>query len=88
MEGLEGTVDRLEVAPHHHLAALAVAALDRAPNGVEGALARQHAREGEEAGLHHGVDAPPHARLPRDPVGIDGPDPQLLLEDRFLHLPG
>jgi hypothetical protein len=39
---------------------------------------RQDAGDGEEAGLHDGVDAPPHAGFERDLIGVDDPEPDAL----------
>ena len=53
-------------------------------DGGDGLLAREHAADGEEAGLHDGVDAHPHAGLLRHLVGVDDVEPQLLLDDLLL----
>jgi len=49
-------------------------------------VARQDARDGEEAGLHDRVDAPSHAGLARDLVGVDHEQTQPLIDELLLHL--
>ena len=49
-------VDGLEVPAHHVAALAAVALLDRVLDARDRLLARQHAGDGEEAGLQDGVD--------------------------------
>jgi hypothetical protein len=46
---------------HHFLALAAVGLLDGVFDLLDGFLARQHAGQGEEAGLHDRVDARAHA---------------------------
>ena len=69
---------------HHRFAALAVGLLDALLDLVDGLVARQHAADGEEAGLHDGVDAPAHAGASGHFVGVDDVEAQLLLDDRLL----
>jgi hypothetical protein len=47
-------------------------------------VARQDAGDGEEAGLHDGVDAPAHAGLFGHVVGVDDVEAQFLLDDVAL----
>ena len=48
-------------------------------------LARQHAGDGEEAGLQHGVGARPEPDLLGDLAGVDDEKAQLLVDDLLLH---
>jgi hypothetical protein len=57
----EGGVDRGEVPLDDLLAPLAVGLPDGVLDAGDGLLAGQHSGDGEEAGLHHGVDALAHA---------------------------
>ena len=82
----ERLVHHLEVAAHHLGAALAVGLLDRLLDLRDRLLARQHAGDGEEAGLHDGVDAPAHARPLGQLEGVDGEEADLLLDHLLLHL--
>ena len=67
----QGAVDASKFCLHHGFAALAVGLLDRLLDLVDGLFARQNAGDGEEAGLHDGVDAPAHAGLLGHFVGVD-----------------
>ena len=58
---IERSVHGGEVLLHHGFAAPAVGLLDGVLDGGDGFLARQHSADGEEAGLHDGVDAAAHA---------------------------
>ena len=49
-------------------------------------LARQDAANGEEAGLHDGVDAAAHAGVFRHLVGIDDVELDLLFNQVLLHI--
>src|SRR4029453_12356435 len=53
-------------------------------DGVDRLLARQHAADREEAGLHDRVDSRPHACLARHPVTVDDEEAQALGEDLLL----
>ena len=74
-----------EILLHHGLAALAVSLLDGVLDRRDGLFARQYAADGEEAGLHDGVDAPAHAGLLGYLVAIDHEEAQLLGDDLALH---
>ena len=50
--------------------------------------ARQHAADGEEAGLHDGVHASAHAGIARHFYGVDHVEFQLLADDVLLHAAG
>ena len=69
-------------------AALAVSIRNGFLDRGDGLVARQHAADREEAGLHDGVDAAAHAGRARDGIAVDHEEAQFLLEDGFLHLPG
>ena len=73
-----------EVLAHDGLAALAVGLLDGVLDGGDGFVARQHAADGEEAGLHDGVDAAAHAGRLRHLDGVNHVELQLLLDDLLL----
>ncbi len=64
--------------------ALAVRFLDGLFDLADGFIARQDAGDGKEAGLHDGIHAAAHAGLFGHIVGIDGVEPELLLDDVFL----
>ena len=61
----EGRVHRRDVHLHDLFALLAVGFLDGILDRHDGFFTWQHARNGKEARLHHGVNARPHARRPR-----------------------
>ena len=88
IEVLEGVVHRGEILLYHGLAALAVGLLDGVLDGVDGFVARQHAADGEEAGLHDGVDAPAHAGVLGHLVAIDHVELEFLVDDLLLHRSG
>jgi hypothetical protein len=67
----EGRIDGGVVAVQQLLALLAVGLLHRLLDLRDGLVLRQDAGDGEEAGLHDGVDAPAHAGLLGDAVGVD-----------------
>ena len=46
---------------------------------------RQHAADGEEAGLHDGVDAAAHAGIVGHLVAVDHVELELLVDDLPLH---
>ena len=51
----------LKFSSSRRLALAAVGLFDRLLDAGDGLVLRQDAGDGEEAGLHHGVDAPAHA---------------------------
>ena len=63
-----------------------VGLLDRLLDLGDGLVGRQHAGDGEEAGLHDGVDAPAHAGLPGHVHRVDHVELQLLLDQVLLDL--
>ena len=80
----ERRVDGLEVFLHHGFAALAVGLLDGLLDLRDGFFARQHAADGEEAGLHDGVDARAHAGIARHRVAVDDVELDLLAQHLLL----
>ena len=64
--------------------ALAVGLLDGFLDLGDGFVARQDAGDGEEAGLHDGVDAAAHAGLLGNIVGVDDVELEFLLDDVLL----
>ena len=75
-------VDRGAVLLDHGRPGLAIGRFDRLPDMGQRVLARQDAGDGEEAGLHDGVDAHPETRRARDFVGVDDEDARALFEQR------
>ena len=63
----------------------AVRVLDGRLDVVDGLISRDHAGEGEEARLHDGVDPRAELMLLGHPVGVDGPDGEVLVDDLGLH---
>ncbi len=53
-------------------------------DGLNRLFARQDPADGEEAGLHDGIDAVAHLRLARDLVRIDQVELEFLLDNDFL----
>jgi hypothetical protein len=84
----EGGVDGLEVLLNDRFTAAAVGFLDGLLDLGDGLFAGQDAADGEEAGLHHGVDAGAHAGGLGDGVGVDGVELELLGDDLILDLAG
>jgi hypothetical protein len=79
-------VHYLKVALHHLDAARAVGLFDRLLDMRDRLVARQHAGDREEAGLHDGIDPPSHPRLARHLIGVDHGEAQPLLYDLLLDL--
>ena len=75
-----------EVAREHGLAALAVGLADRVLDLRDGLVARQHARDREEARLRHGVDPAREAGFLGHGERVDHEEAQPALEDRRLRL--
>ena len=86
VHAVERPVDRLDVALDDGLAALAVRLAGRLLDRVHGLVEREHAREGEEARLQHGVDATAETGVAGDPGGVDDEQPQALLPDLPAHV--
>jgi hypothetical protein len=81
----EGHLDGAVVEVGQALALLAVGLVDGLLDRGDGFVVGQDAGDGEEAGLHDGVDAPPHARVLGHPVGVDHPQLEAALADAGLH---
>ena len=73
-----------KVLLHHRFAALAVGLLDGLLDLLDRFVARQHAADGEEAGLHDGVDARAHAGFARHLVAVDHVELDLLAQHLLL----
>ena len=72
-----------------HLGALdGVRLLDRFADLRDRPLAREDARDGEEASLHDRVRPRAHARLAGDLGRVDDPQGDVLVHDRLLNLEG
>ncbi len=85
VQALERAVDRGLVALDDLGAAPAVGLGDRRLDPLDRLLARQHARDGEEARLQDDVDPPCETDLARDPAGVDHVHLDVLGEDLLLH---
>ena len=81
----ERRVDGREVFLHHGFAALAIGLLDGLLDLLDRLVARKHAADCEEAGLHDGVDARAHTGFARHCVSIDDVELNLLLQHLLLH---
>ncbi len=84
----ESGIHRVPVPLHHDLAPVPVGLLDGVLDRGDGLVPRQHAADGEEARLHHGVDTAAHLPLPRDAIGVHHEEPEPLGDDRRLHRAG
>ena len=76
----ERLVHRRDVLLHDFLALAAVGLLDGVFDLLDGLLARQHAGQGEEAGLHDRVDARAHAGGLGDADRVNHVELDLLLD--------
>jgi hypothetical protein len=84
---LQRAVDRRLVALDHLGAAAAVGLRDRLLDPGDGLVARQHAGDGEEAGLQHHIDPPGEPDVAGDPARIDRVHVDALGEDLLLDRP-
>ena len=84
LQALQRAVDGGVVALHHLGAALAVGLGDRLLDPGDRLLPRQHAGDGEEAGLQDHVDPAREAGLAGDPARVDHVDLEALGEDLLL----
>ena len=84
----ERLVHRCDILLHHLFALAAVGLLDGVFDLLDRFLTRQHARQGEEAGLHDGVDARTHAGGLGDRQRVNHVELQVLLDQCLLSGPG
>ena len=87
VEGGEGRVDGGLVAPDHLRSAPAVCPPDGLLDLGDGLVAGQHAGDGEEAGLQHGVRPARQPGVAGHAVGVDREDAQPLVHDLLLDRP-
>ena len=83
----EGAVHRREIALHDVLALAAIGLADGFLDPRDRLVARQHAGDGEEAGLQDGVGAPAQPDLLGGAGGIDHEQLQAEVADARLHRP-
>ena len=83
----DGGIDRRQVARHDGTSFFGVAVLDGGAHRRQGLGHRHHLGQGEEARLHHRVDAGPQAMGPRNRGGIHRKHPQPLGFDGPLDAP-
>ena len=81
-------VDRLHIFLHDVFALAAVGVANGLADRLDGFVARQNFRDGEEAHLHDGVHARTHAGFLRDLVGIDRVELGFLGDELRLYLAG
>lgn len=86
-ERRQGGVHGGHVALHDLVALLAVALGDRLLDQLDRGVLGEHSGQGEEAHLHHGVDAAAEAGVPRQGARVDHRALELLVDDRLLYLP-
>ena len=80
----EGAIDSGEVLLDNSVTLLTVGLLNGFLDLFNGFVTRQNAGDGEEAGLHDGVDAAAHAGLLGNGESVDRVELQLLFNDGFL----
>src|SRR5205823_1482880 len=78
-------IDGLEVVLDHGLTTLAIGLLDALFDLSNRLLLRQNAADGEETGLHHGVDASTHPNTAGYLVGVNYVEMQPFVENLLLH---
>ena len=83
-QSVQRGVDGGEVLLQDRFASLAVRLANRLLDLLDRLLPRQHAGQGEEAGLHHRVDPAAHSRFAGHLVGVDDEELQLLVDDLLL----
>ena len=82
---VERLIDGGVVHVDHVMALDGVGSPDRRLDPRDRIVTRDDIGDGEIAGLHDGVDAPPHARIHRHLLRVDDVDLQVLLDDLLLH---
>ncbi len=85
MQMLERGIDGGKILLENRTAFVAVSLLDRVADAPNAFLPRQHAADGEEAGLQDGVHPRPQAQALRDAARVDHEEAQALLDDMLLH---
>jgi hypothetical protein len=80
-------IDRGKVLLDDRIATLAIGLLDGLLDLFDRLFARQHAADGEEAGLHDRVDPVAHSGSAGNRISVNHIELELLLEDRLLRLP-
>src|SRR5207247_6660350 len=80
----QSLVHRIKILFENGLAAVAIGLFDSFFDGCDGVGRRQDAADGEEAGLHDGVDAAPHFCVASYSVGIDDENTQSSLDYLLL----
>ena len=88
VEVLERAINRGEVPLDELRSLSAVGRDDGVLDSGDGLVAREHARDREEAGLHDRIDAARHAGFDGDPVGIDHEEPDAFANQILLHRRG
>src|SRR5215471_11242426 len=86
MQMCERQIDYFAVSAHDFWPAFAVSLLDRLLDVRDRFLARQNARDAEEARLHNRIDASAHPDLLREGVSVDGIETDALIDHLLLHL--
>src|SRR6266480_1641645 len=84
----QSLVHRIKILFEDSLAAVAIGLFDSLLDGGDRVGGRQDAADGEEAGLHDGVDAAPHACVASYSVGVDDENTQPFLDYLPLEFPG
>ena len=84
MQVLQRGIHGREVLANDRFSSFAVGLLDRVLDGGDCLITRQHSADGEEAGLHDGVNAPAHARCARHFYRVNHVEAQFLLQDCLL----
>src|SRR6202140_2587041 len=84
----QGLVDRVKIPFEDGFTAVAISLFNSLLDGRDRVGGRQDAANGEEAGLHDGVDAAAHAGLAGYGVGINDENTQMFLDDLLLEFPG
>lgn len=85
---LQCRIDRGTVPLHDDFAALRVGLVDGPFDLIDRFLAGEHVDQGEEAGLHDGVDPASQSGFAGDAVAVYDVELQLLRDDLFLHFAG
>ena len=84
----QSLVDRIKIPFEDGFTAVAIGLFNGLLDGRDRFNARQDTADGEEAGLHDGVDAAAHAGITGYGVGVDDENPQAFLDDLLLEFPG